>query len=86
MKTLAYNIEQELGEAIILLGLAQEGKAQLMLLVSKGLTEKYHAGTMIRELAKHINGGGGGQPFFASAGGGKPQGISAALNELTNMI
>lgn len=86
MKTLAFNIEQEIGEAIILLGLAYGGKAQLMLLVSKGLTDRFHAGTMIRELAKHINGGGGGQPFFASAGGGKPEGIQDALDELNNMI
>ena len=86
MKTLAHQIEQEVGNGIVLLGMEQNGKAQLMMLVSKGLTPKFHAGNMIRELAKNINGGGGGQPFFASAGGSNPSGLEAALSGLNELI
>lgn len=82
-KTLAANIEQQLGDSIILLGLESDGKAQLQLSISKALTEKYNAGQIIRSLAKNINGGGGGQPFYASAGGSNPAGLQAALDSLS---
>ena len=46
----------------------------------------YHAGQLIRELAQHIQGGGGGQPFFATAGGKKADGIPAALTAARHFI
>lgn len=80
-KTLIYNIEKEVGDAIILFGLESNGKAQLMLLISKALVESQEldAGSLIREIAQHINGRGGGQAFFATAGGANPSGIDNAL-------
>lgn len=87
-KTLAYNIEREIGKAVILFGIENQGKAQLMLAISKELVEEksYHAGNMIRELSKNIQGGGGGQAFFATAGGKKPEGIDAALAQIKEML
>ncbi len=46
----------------------------------------FNAGTMIREAAKHIQGGGGGQPFFATAGGKNPSGLQAALDEIRSKL
>jgi len=87
-KTLAHNIEKEIGDGVVLLGIEAGGKAQLMLLISKSLTESkgWNAGNMIRELSKEINGGGGGQAFFATAGGTKTEGLESALNKLESLL
>ena len=87
MKTLAYSIEQSVGDVILMFGLDAGDKANLQLLISKSLvSDDLNAGNIIREVSKHIQGGGGGQPLFASAGGKNPDGISAALDELKNKI
>ena len=52
------------------------------IIVSKGI----NAGTMIREASKHIQGGGGGQPFFATAGGKNPSGLQAAIDEIRSKL
>jgi alanyl-tRNA synthetase len=87
-KTLAYNLEQEMGDAVILFGLKDGDKAQLMLTISESLTKSknLHAGQIIRELAKEINGGGGGQAFFASAGGDNPDGFERAFEKIKDFI
>ena len=81
-KTLATNIVTELGDAVVALGLETDGgKVQLMLAIAKGLTDsrELHAGKIIKEVSRAINGGGGGQPFFATAGGSKAQGLPEAF-------
>lgn len=87
-KTLAYNLEQDLGDAVILFGLTDGDKVQLMLTISESLTKskKLHAGQMIRDLSVEINGGGGGQPFFATAGGTKVSGVQNAFKKLLTLI
>ncbi len=66
----------------------EKGKAGLMLYISKNLVEKYglHAGQIVREAARKIHGGGGGQPFFASAGGKNPGGIPGALKKTEDLL
>ena len=44
------------------------------------------AGKVVRELGKHIQGGGGGQPFYATAGGRKPEGIQEALDKAAGYL
>lgn len=87
-KSLVFNLEKELGNAIVLIGNDIDGKAQLLLKISDELVNSRNmdASSMIKELAREINGGGGGQKFFATAGGSKPQGIEKALNKLDQLI
>ncbi len=87
-KTLAVNMLAEMGDAVILFGLEDQGKATIMLSISESLTKtkNWHAGNIIRELAKEINGGGGGQAFFATAGGTDVSGLDNALNKLTQLL
>ena len=81
MKDLAFEMGQNRTDLFLLLASRRNGKALLSCYISKELAAqgKLNAGTIVRELGKHIQGGGGGQPFFATAGGKNPDGISAAL-------
>ncbi|MGB1216833.1 MAG: DHHA1 domain-containing protein, partial [Saprospiraceae bacterium] len=88
IKTMGYELEKEMGTCLIVFGAIVKNKPQLMVIVSKDLVETkgLHAGNMIRELAKNIKGGGGGQPFFATAGGKDASGIEKALEMVKGMI
>ena len=90
IKTLAFQLTGENDRAVVLLASENAGKALLTFAVSKSVagTEEgaVNAGGMIRQLAKHIRGGGGGQPFFATAGGKEPGGIPAALQEARELV
>ncbi|MBK7809287.1 MAG: alanine--tRNA ligase [Saprospiraceae bacterium] len=87
-KTLSVNILAEMGEAAVLFGLEDQGKATVMLSIAEPLTKSkgWHAGNIIRELAKEINGGGGGQAFFATAGGTDITGLDKALAKLNEFL
>jgi alanyl-tRNA synthetase len=86
-KTLAYNILAELENGVVCFGIVQDDKPQLLLAIDEKLVKTgLNAGTIIRELAKEINGGGGGQPFFATAGGSKSDGLSIALKKIESLI
>ena len=67
----------------MLFGAENDGKALLSCYISKELvaSKGLNAGQVVRELGKYIQGGGGGQPFFATAGGKNPEGIDEALRE-----
>ena len=88
LKNLAYQLEAEVGNALIVFGAEIGDKPQLMVIASKALVEGkgIHAGNLVRELAKAIDGGGGGQPFFATAGGKKPEGLDAAIAAVKGLI
>ena len=87
IKNLAFQLTGENENAFVLLASENDGKALLTLAISKGLAgNDLNAGSMVRELAKHIRGGGGGQPFFATAGGKEPGGIPAVLDKAREMV
>ena len=83
LKNLVFQLEKSLQPAVIVLGAAINGKPQLMVAISKEIAGKdgLDAGKMVRQLAAHIQGGGGGQPFFASAGGKNAAGLAKAVEE-----
>jgi alanyl-tRNA synthetase len=88
IKSLSYELENELGPAVILLGAEIEGKPFLSLQISQSIIDEknVNAGSIIRELAKNIQGGGGGQPFFATAGGKNADGLDAALEQIDTFL
>lgn len=72
---------------LIVIGTVWQGKPNLTIVLSKPMTEAgYNACTMVREAAKFIQGGGGGQPFMASAGGKNPDGIQKAVESVLNAL
>ena len=87
-KTLAHNVAADLDEAVVLFGLVSDGKVQLMLMITDSLTKTkgLNAGNIIRDLAKEVNGGGGGQPFFATAGGKNPEGLDNAFAKMKEIL
>lgn len=82
IKDLCFELGSQFDNLFLLFGAENNGKAILSCYISKNLVESkgLNAGTIVRELGKHIQGGGGGQPFFATAGGKNPEGINAALS------
>ncbi|MBL4664148.1 MAG: alanine--tRNA ligase, partial [Flavobacteriaceae bacterium] len=83
LKDLAFELGGELDNLFLMFGSDAGGKALLTCYISKNLAQEkgLNAGQIVRELGKYIQGGGGGQPFFATAGGKNPDGISEALKE-----
>jgi len=87
LKQIAFELKQELKNFVLLLTSNYNNKPNITLMISEDLVEskKWNAGTIIKELAKEIKGGGGGQPFFATAGGVDINGLEKVLykaNEL----
>ena len=83
IKDISFELGGEIDNLFLLLGTNQNGKALLSCYISKNLVvlKNLDAGKIIRELGTYIQGGGGGQPFFATAGGKNPDGLSEALSK-----
>ncbi|NOX86585.1 MAG: alanine--tRNA ligase [Chlorobi bacterium] len=80
-KDLAHKLRQMGEQVFVVLALQNSGKVNLVVSVSDALIDKgFHAGNIIREVASHIKGGGGGQPHLATAGGKDAGGIGAAFD------
>ncbi|PKP35768.1 MAG: alanine--tRNA ligase [Bacteroidetes bacterium HGW-Bacteroidetes-17] len=88
IRDLSFSLNKEIDRMVLLLASENNGKANLSLMISEHLvTEKgYDASKMIREIAKEIQGGGGGQPHLATAGGSNINGIAKALTKITSLL
>ncbi len=89
LKDLAFQMRSDIGDDMVaVLGAEVKGKPQLAVILSDSLAEagKINAVDLIRAIAKEIQGGGGGQPFFASAGGKNVQGLQKAIEDATRLI
>ena len=86
-KDLVFGIRGEMtANTIVIIGSEEDGKPMLTVSVSEDLTSRFNAGQMVREAAKLIQGGGGGQPHFATAGGKNPEGLHQAVESITKAI
>ena len=88
IKKLAFDLRNETGNLFCVLAADLQGKANISIIISDNLVEEkgFDAAKIIRELGKEIDGGGGGQKFFASAGGKNPGGISTALEKAKTFL
>ncbi len=88
LKDALFKLGQNHQNLIAVLGSKKGNKPLLSCYVSKALAEKgtWQANAIIKEISPHIQGGGGGQPFFATAGGKNPNGIAAALSAAKDLL
>jgi alanyl-tRNA synthetase len=88
LKKLAYDLRQQVTNLVAVLGADIDGKPQLAVMLDDEIARsgKFNATTLVRELAKEIQGGGGGQPFFATAGGKNVAGLGAAIAKAESLI
>lgn len=88
IKDLCYQLKNDVENLFLVLGSSADGKANLNIMISDNLVKDrgLHAGNIVREAAKEMQGGGGGQPFFASAGGKDPNGIEKAIEKALSFI
>jgi alanyl-tRNA synthetase len=88
VKNLAYNLKDIVPNLFLVLAANIDGKPNITVMIAENLVKDkgLHAGNIVKELAKEIKGGGGGQPFFATAGGSDVSGIDNALAKAKSFI
>ncbi len=87
LKNVAYGLRNQFEDLLLVMAAEVAGKPMVAVMIGEKLaqTQKYHAGSMIKELAREIDGGGGGQPFYATAGGKNLAGLDNALAKARTM-
>jgi len=88
IKNISFELKNQVNNLFFLAGAEIDGKAHLSLIISDTLIKDKNLNAMniIRELSKEIQGGGGGQPFYATAGGKNPDGIEKALEKGRSLV
>ena len=88
VKALAYGIKDLVDNLLLVLAADIDGKPNITVMISENLVKErgLNAGAIVKDLAKEINGGGGGQPFFATAGGKELAGLEKALQKAENLV
>ena len=88
IKDLAFQLKGEVENLFLVLGAEVDGKPLLTVMISDSIVAEkgLHAGTIIREAAKEMKGGGGGQPFYATAGGKDVAGLQAAIDKACSFL
>jgi alanyl-tRNA synthetase len=88
IKDIVYQLKGEVDNFAAVIGGVEGDKCSITIIFADQIvTDKnLDAGKIIREVSKHIQGGGGGQAFFATAGGKNPAGLDKAISEVVGMI
>jgi alanyl-tRNA synthetase len=86
LRDITDRLREKLGSSVIVLASTGENNVTLVSSVSSDLTNRFHAGNLIKEVAPMIGGGGGGRPDFAQAGGKNPGRTDEALKRIWDII
>ena len=86
LREMGDKIRDKLGSGIVVLGGEYQGKATLLAMVTKDITDTYQAGNIIKEVSALVGGSGGGRPDMAQAGGPNPDKLNDALDAVYNII
>ena len=88
IKDVAFQLKGEYARLVFIAGGVIAGKPHLTIMFSNNLVDEFglNAGQIVREAAQEIKGGGGGQPFFATAGGSDPEGIEKAIKKAEKLV
>lgn len=88
LKKLSFELKNEMEDLIAILAADIGGKPQVSVVISERLVKEtgLHAGKLVKELAKEIKGGGGGQPFYATAGGKDSAGLPRVLSKAESIL
>ncbi len=88
IKDLAFQLKGEIDNLFLVLGAEINGKPNLSVMISENIVEEkgLNAGQIVREAGKEIKGGGGGQPFYATAGGKDAAGLDAAIEKALSFL
>ncbi len=86
LRDLADRFKDKIRSGIVVLGSNAGNKAMLIVIVSKDLTHRFHAGEIVKQVAAVVGGGGGGRPDMAQAGGSKPEELDAALEKAYEIV
>ncbi|MFO7559346.1 MAG: alanine--tRNA ligase [Desulfobacterales bacterium] len=86
LRELADNFRDRIKSGVVVLGAVSGSKALLIVIVTKDLTDRFHAGNIVKEVASVVGGGGGGRPDMAQAGGTKPENLDQAIEKAYEII
>lgn len=88
IKNILFEIRNQVENCVCVIGAEVKGKPSISVIIDDNLVKEknLNAGNIIRDLAKEINGGGGGQPFYAQAGGSKLEGLSLAIEKAKGLF
>ncbi len=86
LRNLADQLKNKIQSGIVVLGSIAGSKAMLIAVVTQDLTDRYHAGSIIKQVAAEVGGRGGGRPDMAQAGGDQPENLDKALARAFEVI
>jgi alanyl-tRNA synthetase len=86
LRAMVDDFKNQLGSAIIILGIAEQSKVSLIVGVTKDLVSRVKAGELVNFVAQQVGGKGGGRPDMAQAGGTQPQNLDSAINSVQDWL
>jgi alanyl-tRNA synthetase len=86
LRNLADRFRDKIKSGVVVLGSLADSKVLLIVVVTKDITDRFHAGEIVKKVASVVGGGGGGRPDMAQAGGTKPEKLDAALEKVYEVV